>query len=300
MQIILGSRGSKLALWQTHQVQRKLEKAGIDTRCHIVKTSGDLVQNKPLHQLGTVGIFTKALDLALQTQEIDLAIHSGKDMPALLDEDLEIFAFLKREDPRDVLLANSAEISLENYTQKWRIGTSSMRRSAFLKYYMPSLIVKDIRGNIDSRIQKLDSGEYDAIILAYAGVKRMGFESFIVQKLSVATFTPAVAQGAIAIVGRKDSPHKAQIKQILNHETTASAVKAERSFLHTVAGGCSIPVFGLATVIGTSLTLTGGMANQDASHIYRHTVQGNEKDGIVLGKELGEIILKQTQSIISN
>lgn len=295
MQINLGTRGSKLALWQANYVQKKLENSGTKVLRKIIHTTGDLVQQKPLHQLGAIGIFTKALDMALIEGEVDIVVHSAKDMPSRLDENLEIFAFLKREDPRDVLLANSPNISLENLSQNIVVGTSSMRRRAFLKYYSPNVTVKDIRGNVDTRLEKLKTGDYDAIILAYAGVKRMGLESYIVQKLNTATFTPAVGQGVVAVVGRKDSPLKAHIHQILNDALSEYALLAERSFLHTVAGGCSIPVFGFATVVREKISLLAGIADEATGEIYRSFKEGNVSKAVDLGKSVGEVILEKSQ-----
>jgi len=285
-----------LALWQAHSVQEILARAEINATCQIIHTTGDLQQQKALHQLGTVGIFTKALDQALLEGRIQLAVHSAKDMPASLHEELELLACLKREDPRDALLAAKPEVSLENVTQNWVVGTSSLRRTAFLKYYLPHIVVKNIRGNIDTRLEKMMNGDYDAILLACAGVKRMGLEKYIVQKLNVNTFTPAVAQGAIAVVCRKDLPRKEALRKALNHIPTELAVSCERQFLHTVAGGCSIPVFGLATVTGNTIGLTAGIADTNGKLLLRTYQEGPLQEALKVGRLAGEDVQKKMEA----
>lgn len=286
-----------MALWQAHHVQHLLEKAGVRATCHVVKTTGDLTQDRPLHQLGTVGIFTKALDEALHREEVDIAVHSAKDMPAVLEEGLELLAILKREDPRDVLLAASPDVSLENLTRPLVIGTSSLRRAAFLKHFAPHITVKDIRGNVDSRLEKMRSGAYDGILLAYAGVRRMKLESWIVQKLNVHTFTPAVGQGAVAVVCRQAFAHQATLREVLNHRPTELCVRSERSYLKTVAGGCSVPVFGLANLTGEALTLSAGIAAKDGQRIFRHNAEGTASRAEAIGEAVGKEILAQTKGL---
>ncbi|MEZ4684869.1 MAG: hydroxymethylbilane synthase [Bacteroidia bacterium] len=174
-----------------------------------------------------------------------------KDLPSTLDDELEIAAFLKREDPRDVLVALRPEVHFENLNQDWVIGTSSVRRQALLRHYVPGVRIKDIRGNVDTRLAKLEAGDYDGIILAFAGLKRLGLDHHIRQKLNLSTFTPAIGQGAIAVVVRKGSGFREQIHKILHHAPTGFALEAERSYLRTLRGGCHTPAFAFANVIGT-------------------------------------------------
>lgn len=292
MQAKIGTRGSKLALWQANLVKDLLMAEGIVAEIEKIKSQGDLVQSIPLHEIGMPGIFTHALDLALIADEVDLAVHSAKDMPSVLPEALEIVAFLKREDPRDVLLGMSEEVHLENFSRTWVIGTSSLRRTAFLKHYFDHVEVKDIRGNVDTRIAKMEAGEYDGIVLAYAGVKRLGLERYIVQKFNLSTFTSAIGQGAIAVVCKKDYKYKDQLRTALNHPVTEYALRCERAFLRTIDGGCKTPAFAHANVMGESLSVRGGIAAEDGSVIHRHVMEGLIGDAPQIGIELGKHILK--------
>ncbi|MEO1384579.1 MAG: hydroxymethylbilane synthase, partial [Bacteroidota bacterium] len=174
MRIKIGTRGSKLALWQANLVQSTLSQYGIEAELVIVSTYGDTNQVAPLYAMGATGVFTKALDEALLNDAVDIAVHSAKDMPSQLAQGLAEFAYLQREDPRDVLLATTNEVQLDNFARPLVIGTSSVRRQALMRHYFPHVTLKDIRGNVDTRIQKMEAGDYDGIILARAGVKRMG------------------------------------------------------------------------------------------------------------------------------
>ncbi|MFK7973213.1 MAG: hydroxymethylbilane synthase [Bacteroidia bacterium] len=288
--IRLGTRGSKLAMWQALHVQTQLADAGQESSIVEISTVGDRVQNVPLHAIGVTGIFTKALDDALEAKEIDIAVHSAKDLPSKLDDRFEVAAFLKREDPRDVLVAVRPEVHFENLTSSWVIGTSSVRRQALIKHYLPAIQLKDIRGNVDTRISKLESGEYDGIMLAFAGLKRLGLERYVKQKLNLATFTPAVGQGAIAVVARKGSPHIEQLRSILHHLPTGIAVEAERSFLHTLEGGCHTPAFAFANVVGDNVSMTSGMANKQG-RIFRVEDQSSAPDAVKMGEKLARQVL---------
>ncbi|MEO1452013.1 MAG: hydroxymethylbilane synthase, partial [Bacteroidota bacterium] len=240
--------------------------------------------------------FTKALDDAVLAGQVDLAVHSAKDMPADLPEGLAIWAYLRREDPRDVLLGCSPEIHLENFSRPLVIGTSSVRRRALLGHYFSHVEVRDLRGNIDTRLRKLEEGQYDAIMLAYAGVKRMGWDRYIVQKLNPHIFTPAIGQGAIAIVGQADHPQRERVAALLDHMPTAYAVNCERRFLHILAGGCITPAFGLATVTPKEITLTAGLVSEDTQDLWRFTESRPLSEGLALGEALARNVLKATQS----
>lgn len=300
MKLRIGTRGSKLALWQAEHVQSILHEHGVHSEIVIIHTQGDKVQNVALHQVGGVGLFTKALDEALLADEIDIAVHSSKDMPAQVDAALSIIAILKREDPRDALLAVKPDVHFENFTRPLVIGTSSLRRVALLKSYFPDIQIKDIRGNVDSRIAKLEAGEYDGIMLACAGVKRLGLEKYIVQKLNTQSFTPAVGQGAIAVTSRTNFGHIEPIRSALNHSETESAVMCERSFLRTMQGGCTTPIFGFATVTGDKLSLHAGIAATDGSAVHRHTMEGSVAEAESIGQQVATHVLSAINSSVTS
>lgn len=294
--LIIGTRGSQLAMWQTTHVASMLQEAGCDATWEVIHTQGDQITDRPISELGVYGAFTKALDDAVLDKRVDIAVHSAKDMPADLPDGLAIWAFLRRADPRDVLLGCSPEIHLENFSRPLIIGTSSVRRRALLGHYFSHVEVRELRGNIDTRLRKLEEGQYDGIMLAYAGIKRMGWERYIVQKLNPHIFTPAIGQGAIAIVGRADDPRQAQWGSVLNHDATAHAVHCERRFLHMLAGGCITPAFGLATVTHEEITLTAGLVAEDATDLWRFTESRPLSEGLALGEDLARKVLRATQS----
>lgn len=287
----IGTRGSKLALWQANHVKDLLEAGGIQSELVLYKTTGDRVQDRPLHEIGERGLFTKALDEALMTGEVDLAVHSSKDLPSTPPEGLALSAVLHREDPRDVLLAIDPEVDLDNFTREFTVGTSSLRRQALLRHYAPHFKPSSIRGNVDTRVAKLQSGEFDAIVLAYAGVKRMGLTHLIRRKLNATTFTPAVAQGAVGVVTRAGDPLVPQLRAVLNDEPAEVAVTAERAFLRRLEGGCHTPVFALATAIGNTLSIEGGVAALDGSRLIRERLDGHTADAEALGYQLADTVL---------
>ena len=291
MNVRIGTRGSKLALWQAHRVRDLLEGEGFSVELKLYKTTGDIRTDKALHNLGERGLFTKALDDALLNHEVDIAVHSSKDVPSVIPDDLELIAFMKREDPRDVLVAVDEAVDLDNLSKPMVVGTSSLRRQSQLNHYVPHCEVKVIRGNVDTRVSKLESGEYDALILAYAGVKRMGYQSLVRRKLNVNTFTPAVGQGAIGIMAVRGRSDLEGVRSVLNHRVTEIAVLAERSFLRTLQGGCHTPIFALATVTGDSLSLQGGMGAVDGSVILRENIEGHAAQAEELGEHLANTLL---------
>lgn len=293
MRIAIGTRGSQLAMWQANRVKELLETNDISCGIETIATQGDLVQDVPLNKLGVVGVFTKAIDEALLNNEIDIAVHSAKDMPAQLHEGLEVIAYLEREDPRDVLLATRPDVSLENMSKPLVIGTSSVRRRALLKHYVPYVTCEGIRGNIDTRIQKLQGGDYDAIMLAYAGVKRLKMDKYVVQKLNTSTFTPSAGQGAIAIVAATGRlKNEAQVRKALNHVPTEQALLCERAYLQTIAGGCSTPVFGLASLTANTLSFSAGIAEEDTGVLWREQMDGKVDEASEIGKRIGQKILE--------
>jgi hydroxymethylbilane synthase len=287
----IGTRGSRLALWQANAVKQSLALAGMQAEIVEIQTKGDELLDISISKIGEKGVFTKALDDALIEGSIDIAVHSSKDIPTELPDALEIVAIMKREDPRDVMLALSEEVHLENFTRSFKIGTSSLRRQALLKHYFPQHQVLELRGNLDTRIDKLIRGDYDGIILAYAGVKRNDMLKYVVQKFNVNVFAPAVAQGAVGVMARKNDPIAALCRLTLNDSTSEIEVSAERSFLNYMNGGCHAPIFGLATCTANHLTLAGGVAAMDGSAIVKYELNGERENAISMGVELAKIVL---------
>ena len=300
MRIRIGTRGSKLALWQANHVKDLLLESGHDSELVIIETLGDQIQNIPLNEIGGRGLFTKALDDALLEERIDIAVHSAKDLPGKLHDAISLAAILKREDPRDVLLAMTPEVHFENLSRSFRIGTSSLRRGAFIRHYFPTVEVLNLRGNLDTRIRKLETGEYDGIMLAYAGVKRLGMERYVVQKLAPETFTPAAGQGAVAITCLGKENKMQAISQNLTHAGTQIAVESERSYLSTMEGGCNLPVFAHARVFGETVHLMAGIASTDGSQVLRHQTEGPIGQASQLGIQLATMILQMGGEAIRN
>lgn len=288
----IGTRGSKLAMIQAEKVTGLLENQ-VQTQIVKVQTQGDQDQLKPLREMGTVGVFTKALDDALISGEVDLAVHSAKDLLSTLHQDLKIVAVLKRDLPNDVFIAKSEEISLENMNQSFVIGTSSVRREAFLKHYFPNHTVKNIRGNVETRIQKMQDGEYDAILLSYAGLLRMNLTHHISKKLNTSVFVPAAGQGSIVIVMKKGHPQTETVRELCNDLDSEVQLKCERSFLRTLGGGCSIPSFALASTTVDTISLDAGLASYDGKKILRKQIDAPIEEAEKIGEDLAQYIINQ-------
>lgn len=289
--IKIGTRGSKLALWQAYYVQDKLKAAGFDTEIVIITTKGDQILDRSLSKIGSKGVFTEELEEQLRDGSIDIAVHSAKDLSSELPADLEIIAFTERERANDVLISFNKTLSLK---EPIHIGTSSTRRKALLRHLYPHIQTSDVRGNLQTRIEKLKSGQYDALLLAYAGVHRMDNDDLIVHHFSLDEFTPAVGQGSVAIEAAKtmDSTLKNKIALALNHEHTAKALRLERSFLKTINGGCSIPVFGHATLNDNTLHLRAGIVSLDGTQLIVKTASGNVSDYEQMGADIANEILE--------
>ncbi len=244
--VVIGTRGSKLALWQAHWVEQRLQDAGLPTRIEIIKTTGDKITDVALAQVGAAGglkgVFTKEIEEALLEGRIDLAVHSLKDLPTELDPALALAAIPPRADPRDALVGKT----LDALEPGDRVGTSSLRRAAQLRHLRPEVQVEDIRGNVDTRLRKLDEGRYHAILLASAGLHRLGWEDRIAQILEPDVMLPAIGQGALAIETRADDQATRQILAPLHDSDTATAVAAERALLAALGGGCQVPLGGHA------------------------------------------------------
>jgi hydroxymethylbilane synthase len=263
--MVIGSRGSMLALWQARHVQSLLAAHAIETRIEIIQTTGDKITNVPLAQLGaqtsSKGLFTKELEDALLDGRIDLAVHSLKDMPTELPAGLVLAAVPERADPHDAVVG----LPLEGLPRGAKVGTSALRRHAQLKSLRPDLQIESIRGNLDTRLRKLDDGQYQAIVLACAGLARLGWQTRIAERLSAARMCPAVGQGALALEVRQGDNRVA----ILNHPPSAHAVHAERACLRAFGGGCQIPMGAFARYQGESLHLHAVVASLDGQLVIR-------------------------------
>jgi hydroxymethylbilane synthase len=294
--IKLGTRGSKLALWQAEYIRKTLERGGLEVEIVIINTKGDQILDRSLSKIGSKGVFTEELEEQLRSGQIDIAQHSAKDLQSELSEDLELIAFTEREKVNDVLVSFDKSLRLDS-GKPFVVGTSSTRRVAMLKHYYPHIQTVDMRGNLQTRMAKLESGVCDAIILAYAGVHRMGYEEHIAEMISIDTFTPAVGQGSVALecAVNLEPEKKAKIRELCNHPETEQQLLAERAFLRRLQGGCSIPVFGLASKLLVSgyelsgLTITGGIVSLDGAEILKETITGMNPEE--MGKALADKIL---------
>lgn len=301
--LVIATRSSPLALWQAHFVAQSLEAAGFQTKIQSLETIGDKKLEVSLSKIGEKGVFTQELEQLLFRGEAHLAVHSAKDLPSKLPEGLEIIAFSERENPCDVLVSNHANANLN---QKLRIGTSSTRRVAILKRYFPHLKTVTVRGNLQTRFRKMEEGHCDALMLAFAGVSRMGFSDAITQELDPSIFIPAVGQGSLAIEisSSLSSDLKSAIRSTLNHEESQLDLIAERAFLRVMDGGCSVPVFGYARIKGDKRVLSGGIVSLDGKEEIRFTGETTEVNSreasVMLGVQVAkEILLLGGDSILS-
>ncbi|MED3660968.1 hydroxymethylbilane synthase [Ureibacillus sp. FSL K6-8385] len=291
--IVVGSRRSKLALTQTKWFINECKKAGMPFEFEIkeIVTKGDRILDVQLSKVGGKGLFVKEIEKALLDKEIDFAVHSMKDMPAILPEGLTIGCIPKREDPRDALISKN-HVKFNDLPEGAVVGTSSLRRSAQLLQVRPDLEIKWIRGNIDTRLKKLETEGFDAIILAAAGLNRMGWSRDVVTEyLDVDICLPAVAQGALGIECRSDDDELLTELAKLTDEHTKQAVIAERAFLAAMDGGCQVPIAGYATVNGNEITMTGLVASPDGSICYKETVKGTDPEET--GRKLARILTEQ-------
>ena len=291
--IRIGTRGSRLALWQTHHVADKLRAQGLETEVVIIQTKGDLVLDRSLDKIGAKGVFTEELEESLRNGDIDIAVHSAKDLQSSIPDDLEILAFMEREKVNDVVISFDTSFSMDR--PSITVGTSSTRRRALINRYYPNVITAECRGNLQTRIQKLKDGQYDAILLAYAGVYRMQYDHMITEILPEDQFVPAAGQGSIAIECAKNLSveRKMQLKITLDHGPTHSCLVAERAYLKRMEGGCSIPSFALATISDDQLNITGGIISLDGKEILTETLNAPIADAEKLGQELGNLILSK-------
>jgi len=301
MRVVIGTRGSTLALWQTQYVAERLKAATPDLDIHVktIQTRGDLVRDRALSQVGGKGLFVKVIEKALLSGEIDLAVHSLKDMPTEQPEGLTLGAILERANPRDALVVHGGACDLASLSPGARVGTSSLRRRAQLLAARPDLQVLDLRGNVDTRLRKLREGQYDAVVLAVAGLERLGHASAISQVLPLDLMLPAVGQGALCIEMRA-APRDAaaasadatqNLISALDHPPTRWATVAERAFLRRLEGGCQVPIGAFAQVDDGQLRLRGLVAALDGSHLVRDEIRGPAEQAEFLGTELAVQLL---------
>ena len=287
-------------MWQTQYVVQVLHKNGISSEIIEMETKGDKILDVSISKIGSKGVFTEELEDKLRSGDIDVAVHSAKDLQSNLADDLDIIAYGKRENPQDVIISHNPELDLDNGHPI--IGTSSTRRIASFKKFYPTFRLTDMRGNLQTRILKMEKGHCDALALAYAGVHRMGYDDMILRYLDIDKFTPAVGQGSIAleVCTTLSSEKKKALRAAINDPETETCIRAERAFLKKLEGGCSIPVFGLATLDGNDISLNAGIIDLDASREYRiiKTIDSNSPEK--LGKLTGDEFLASEGGQILN
>lgn len=290
--LIVGTRGSQLAIWQAEWVQRQLKALAPDVSVILkrIQTSGDKIQDVPLAKIGGKGLFVKEIEEALLRREIDLAVHSMKDVPSELPEGLEIICVPEREDPRDALIAHEGHL-LATLPVGARVGTSSLRRQAQLLHARPDLEIAMLRGNVDTRLRKVREGHYDAIILAASGLKRLGWDQEVTEYLSVDVSLPAIGQGSLGLEGRKDDIWVRDLVAQFEHRSTRIAVTAERALLAGLEGGCQVPIAGYATLQGETLTLVGLVTSLDGKQYIRQVLSGQAGEAESIGTRVAEQLL---------
>jgi hydroxymethylbilane synthase len=292
-QLVIGTRASKLALWQAEYIADQLRQqySGLVVKLVHIVTTGDKIVDVPLAQIGGKGLFTKELEVSMLNREIDLAVHSLKDMPTELPAGLILTAITQRADPYDALVSLRYN-TLAELPQGAILGTSSLRRKAQLLHYRPDLMICDLRGNLDTRLHKLAEGQFDAIILAAAGLNRLGWGDKIRQVLPAEICLPAVGQGALAIETRQSDAQVRAMLDFLNDEAAQLATTAERAFLQTVEGGCQVPVGVFGQLIGNQIKLEAIIASLDGKILLREQRQGSKEQAFAIGCELAEHMLE--------
>ncbi len=289
MKIKIGTRKSKLALWQANFVKDFLERThGVEVELVKITTKGDKILDSPLAKIGGKGLFVKEIEEALLNGEIDLAVHSLKDVPMVIPEGLKIGAITERENPYDVLLSTHGK-SLKELPAGAKVGTSSLRRQVQIKRIRRDIKVEVLRGNVDTRVRKLKEGLYDAVILAYAGVKRMGYEGEVVEVLDY--FIPAVGQGSLAIEIREGDTKVEKLTSGLNHRESYISALCERAFLRELEGGCQVPIGAHALVEGDNLSVRGFISDLEADRFIEGSFSGHVREAKELGKRLADYLL---------
>ena len=284
--LVIGSRGSKLALWQANHIQARLAALGHESRIEVITTTGDRFQSGPLKEIGNKGLFTKEIEEALLDRRIDLAVHSLKDMPSDLPEGLTIAATPVREDARDAMVG----LKLADVPAGGRIGTGSLRRMAQLRAARPDVSVQPVRGNVDTRLRKLDEGQFDAIVLASAGLRRLGWAERIAEYLEPSIMCPAVGQGSLAIETRAGDAAE-MVCRALDNADTRAAVTAERGLLRVLGGSCQVPVGAYAVVHDHELHLIAVVSSPDGTVLIRRQGSGAVSHAAALGEQVAEELL---------
>ncbi|HKQ94217.1 MAG TPA: hydroxymethylbilane synthase [Aestuariivirgaceae bacterium] len=286
----IGTRGSRLARIQAQEAKDRLVAAhGLDAdsvEIHIISTSGDRIQDRPLSELGGKGLFTKEIEDALLEGQIDIAVHSMKDMPAMLPEGLVISCLLPREDPRDAFISPVAQ-SIRSLPKGARLGSSSVRRAAQVRRLRPDVEVVNFRGNVETRLRKLDERQADATLLACAGLNRLGLQAHVTSIVAMEDMLPAVAQGAIGIEARADDARIHQLLAAVGDRSTAITIACERAFLEVLEGSCRMPIAGHAVLDGPNISFRGEVLTPDGTRIFAAARQGSAGDAAALGREAG-------------
>lgn len=292
--LIIGTRGSKLALWQANWVKSELEKLqpGLKIELNIIKTTGDKILDVALAKVGGKGLFVKEIEEALMASQADIAVHSMKDVPTELPEALHLKSICKRENPGDALISKN-KVKFEQLPKNAHIGTSSLRRSCQILQKRPDMKISSLRGNLDTRLRKLHEGLFDAIVLAVAGLKRLGFESDITEVIPPETMLPAIGQGAVGIECRVKDPWINELVGKLNHQETAVAVHAERAFLKRLEGGCQVPIAAYGRFYKGKLLLDGLVGSPSGDKVLRDKVEGSPEQAESLGVKLAEKLIRQ-------
>jgi len=291
--LVLGTRGSKLAIWQAEWVQASLEQKhpGLTVELLKIKTTGDKILDVPLAKVGGKGLFVKEIEEAMLRNEIDIAVHSMKDVPVEFPDGLHLAVICEREDPRDALISKGVPFSA--LPKGAKIGTSSLRRSCQILSVRPDFQIVQLRGNLETRFRKLDEKQFDAMILAAAGVKRLGWKDRVSEFLSTDISLPAIGQGAIGIECRIKDEEVHRIIGVLNHEETSICVRAERACLTVLEGGCQVPIAAHATLSEGMLSMRGLVGNLDGTEIIRSSTSGPASEFENLGRKLAEDLLKK-------
>ncbi|KYN86542.1 porphobilinogen deaminase [Vibrio cidicii] len=292
--IRIATRKSPLALWQAYYVKEALQQAhpGLEVELVTMVTKGDVILDTPLAKVGGKGLFVKELEVAMLEGRADLAVHSMKDVPVDFPSGLGLVTICEREDPRDAFVSNHYE-NIEQLPQGAVVGTCSLRRQCQLKAHRPDLVIKELRGNVGTRLSKLDAGEYDAIILAAAGLKRLELQERIRSFIEPEQSLPAVGQGAVGIECRTDDERMLELLAPLNHVETADRVKCERAMNLTLQGGCQVPIGSYALLEGDQIWLRALVGEPDGSHIVRGEIRGPRTDAEALGVQLAQQLLSQ-------
>src|SRR5499433_642048 len=286
----IGSRGSQLALWQANHISALLRARGHDVEIEVIHTTGDKITDVALAKVGTKGMFTKEIEEALAAGRIDLAVHSMKDVPTELASEFDLAAIMKREDSRDAFISVKFA-KIDDLRRGAKVGTSSLRRQCQLKALRPDLEIFPLRGNVDTRLKKLETGEYDAIILAAAGVHRLGLDQHVRSRIPAEVMCPAVGQGALAIEIRRDDDATRAILRFLDDADTRQAIECERALLGSLGGGCQVPIGALAEKRGAELHLSAMVGRPDGGQILREQASG--RDGKALGRATAQKLLRR-------